>query len=100
MAPPYSENVAQIYLYNVYKTTAELTEKQKITVCEASKTRNQLWPRCIIMYNDTLATWSSSQSTVRYEAMCNYDEFTIGKFFVVAHTKLFKNDSVKACLMA
>ena len=32
MAPPYSENVAQIYLYNVYKTTAELTEKQKITV--------------------------------------------------------------------
>ena len=80
MAPPYSENVAQIYLYNVYKTTAELTEKQKITVTvRQASTRNQLWPRCIIMYNDTLAT--SSQSTVRYEAIHQVS-------FVIAHTKI------------
>jgi len=30
VAPPYSENVAQIYLYNVNKTTAEFTENKKL----------------------------------------------------------------------
>jgi len=30
VAPPHSENVAQIYLYNVNKTTAEFTENKKL----------------------------------------------------------------------